>query len=315
MHRWLRLIGIAVVTALATAGWQGAALAFEEWSTGGTGSNCTECHGDFRSSAYVSNTDGMNWGNLHNLHRQDMLDGDCDTCHGNDTFPVLLAVSLGGDGLSPISCMGCHGRSEDDTAANPEVSTGGRSGFGAGLRQQHFRAGVTSCDECHLDADPAAYTVVGENVLPDYYANPGNGHPNLPTNSCNDDGSENFAGAPEGLDNDGDDLYDGSDSDCVAASAPGIAPVAGLTVYPNPAGSQTTICFSLTEPGLVRLQIYDSSGKRVRTLVNRHHDSIGVLEAHWDGADDRGHRVGSGMYYYSLRAGTALSTGRIALIE
>ena len=112
--------------------------------------------------------------------------------------------------------MGCHGRAEDNVAGNPESP----HGYGAGLRQHHHVAGVTVCLNCHEDADPANYTTVGEDVLPPYYANPGTGHPNMPTSSCNDDGSENFAGAPQGQDNDGDGIYDGDDGDCAGTPAP-----------------------------------------------------------------------------------------------
>ena len=91
------------------------------------------------------------------------------------------------------------------------------AGRGAGLRQHHQNAGVTSCSGCHNDANPANYTAVGENILPDYYANPGTNHPAMPIDSCNASGSENFVGTPAGLDNDGDGVYDTADSDCITA--------------------------------------------------------------------------------------------------
>jgi len=214
--------------ALGAAGvWIGAAVAllmigppagaYDQYTqNGGTdATNCGFCHGDFRATDYVSETDGMSWGNLHNLHRNTMLTSDCNTCHsGSSRFPVILNFSSGGNGLSPIACVGCHGRNEDNVAGNPEVGAG-RTGYGAGLRQHHYNAGVQICAECHLDADPASYTPVGENVLPDYYANPGSNHPSMPTDPCNPAGGEDFAGDAEGLDNDGDDVYDGSDSDCL----------------------------------------------------------------------------------------------------
>ncbi len=188
--------------------------AYTQYSqNGGDATNCGACHGDFRASAYVSPVDGQNWGNLHNVHRTNMLNGDCDACHGADTFPVLLSQSAGGTGLLTIGCVGCHGRSEDNVAGNPEVGAG-RSGYGAGLRQHHQVAGATVCADCHLDANPANYTPVGENVLPPYYASPGTGHPAMPTQSCNGNGSENFAGATQGLNNDGDNLRDTFDADC-----------------------------------------------------------------------------------------------------
>jgi hypothetical protein len=217
-RRWVsRGIAAAVLCAIgALLAWPRSGTAFTQYSqNGGDATNCGSCHGDFRATSYVSLADGQNWGNLHNLHRNTMLSGDCGSCHGANTFPVILNASEGGTGLSPIGCVGCHGRAEDNVAANPEIGAG-RTGYGAGLRQRHQTAGVTSCGNCHLDADPANYTPVGENVLPTYYANPGTGHPAMPSESCNANGSENFAGATKGLDNDGDDAYDTSDTNCTA---------------------------------------------------------------------------------------------------
>jgi len=202
------LASAAVVTLVLCVPQSGA---WDRYSTNGS-NNCASCHGDFRASNYVSLSDGQDWGNLHNLHRSTMLSGDCDACHGgNDRFPVLLAESDGGDGLEPISCAGCHGRNED---------VGQNSGYSAGLRQHHWRAGVTNCQNCHPDANPANYTPVGENVPPSYYFTPDANHPDKPTDPCNPNGEENYAGAPQGLDNDGDDAYDGDDSDCGSQCTP-----------------------------------------------------------------------------------------------
>jgi hypothetical protein len=120
-----------------------------------------------------------------------------------DRFPVYTSSSAGGVGFDPISCVGCHGRIEDQAS-------------GAGLRQHHWNSGITICSGCHADANPAEYTPVGEDVLPPYYFTPDINHPDKPTKPCNPRGEENYAGISEGLDNDGDDLYDGNDPDCGA---------------------------------------------------------------------------------------------------
>jgi hypothetical protein len=207
-----------VATVAALCVWATSALAYSEWSQNRDATNCGACHGDFRAGDYTSATDGMLWGNLHNIHRSDMLAGDCDTCHGNSgLFPVNLSVSAGGDGLDAISCVGCHGRAEDNTAENPDFPA--LSAYGSGLRQKHHNAGVTECADCHDDADPANYTPVAESVLPPYYANPGNNHPDMPDNTCAT-GGEDFAGDIRGLDNDGDGNYELDDSDCATPVEP-----------------------------------------------------------------------------------------------
>jgi len=173
-------------------------------------SDCEDCHGDFLANPYVSLADDSSWGDsLHNVHRNEMLNSNCNACHGSGGFDsVTIDSSTGGDGLAPISCVGCHGRDED--AGNDSIS----EGRGAGLRQHHFTAGVESCVNCHIDSNPAIYSAVGEDVLPNYYANPGDNHPQIPKDPCNADGDENFAGSTLGLDNDGDGSYDTADSDC-----------------------------------------------------------------------------------------------------
>lgn len=177
-------------------------LAFEDYS------GCEGCHGGFLTDPYDPPSGGANWGDsLHAIHRADMLSFECDACHGAEDTPVLLETSLGGGGLAPISCVGCHGRDEDDGNA----TTSGTSQRGAGLRQRH--AGSASCGGCH--DDQTGYTPVGENILPNYYANPGSGHPNIPTNSCNPSGGENFSGSTTGLDNDGNGTYDVADANCL----------------------------------------------------------------------------------------------------
>lgn len=70
------------------------------------------------------------------------------------------------------------------------------------------------CKTCHLDADPASHTPVGENVLPPFCSGPLTVFVNHPTHPCNWMDSENYAGGPDGLDNDGDGSYDKYDSDC-----------------------------------------------------------------------------------------------------
>ncbi|MFQ5512446.1 MAG: hypothetical protein ACE5EO_11430 [Candidatus Krumholzibacteriia bacterium] len=197
--------------------WPGSVQAYDQYSQNKDATNCRACHGDFRAGSYTSLADGQNWGNLHNLHRSTMLNGDCNTCHsGASRFPVLLASSTGGDGLAAISCVGCHGRTADDVPANP--SSLGK--LGAGLRQHHFNSGVTNCATCHADADPANYLAAGEKSPVPYYANPGNNHPNMPGDACSALGDENFAGSTDGLDNDGDGIYDFGDPDCLVPVEP-----------------------------------------------------------------------------------------------
>jgi hypothetical protein len=314
------LRGIAAVSALLIGifGWAQSASAFPQYSLNhGDASNCAECHGNFRAPAYISLTDGLNWGNIHDLHRNTMLSGDCNTCHyGATRFPVYTEHSNGGTGLAAISCVGCHGRAEDNVEANPEVAAG-RSGYGAGLRQHHFTAGVETCAQCHLDADPAGYTTVGEDVLPVYYADPGTGHPDMPDDACNADGSEDFAGIPEGLDNDGDNIYDMNDSDCSTTGVDPVVVTAPAAVLlpnqPNPFRAETSIGYRLSQPATIDLRIIDIHGRRVRCLDAQ--GSPGLHRIAWDGRNDSGREMPSGIYFCELRTEDVRARRAIVLIR
>ena len=192
------------------------ALAYEAYSEGRTSGFCADCHGGFGASPYSPPSGEADWtDDLHDVHRNDMLDGDCDTCHKGSKFPVLINSSDGGDGLDPISCVGCHGRQAD--VGNDSES----DGLGAGLRQHHTNAGVTDCADCHSDAVPGNYTPVGEDVFPNYYADPATAEqPFIPSDPCNANAEEGAFGGNLfiGLDNDGDGIYDTGDSDCTNTS-------------------------------------------------------------------------------------------------
>ena len=208
---------LSVATAIAAAVvLASAASAYDQYSEDRDATNCRACHGDFRANGYQSRHDGQFWSvvfggqtytSLHDVHRRVLLDSDCTTCHFPTRFPVLTRESAGGSGFPAIGCAGCHGRAEDESP--------GVSGFAAGLRQHHFRSGVTICASCHDDADPASYTPAEESLPPPYYFTPDPAHPNKPTDPCNPAGvGENVTAGPDALDNDGDQLYDGLDASC-----------------------------------------------------------------------------------------------------
>jgi hypothetical protein len=208
---------ICIIAILAFVTWTPKSNAYQTYSQSRDDTNCQLCHGAFRDSPYISNSDGQDWGDdLHDIHRNVMLEGDCDTCHSGGKFPVDLDSSDGGDGLLAISCVGCHGRNED--IGNDSESTG----RAAGLRQHHSSTGTTLCMGCHSDANSANYTPVGEDVPPSYYFTPDAAHPDKPTDPCNTNGEEDYAGIAEGLDNDGEDIYDTNDPDCGAECGNGI---------------------------------------------------------------------------------------------
>jgi hypothetical protein len=126
----------------------------------------------------------------------------------------------------------------------------------------------------------------------------------MPTASCNDDGSEDFAGIAEGLDNDGDGPYDGDDGDCNATSTPDLSlALASLSQnVPNPFNPQTSISYRMLAPGWAQIRVFDAKGRIVRVLVGTHHGEAGDYTVRWDGRDSKGRALSSGVYFYSLDA-------------
>jgi WD40 repeat protein len=68
---------------------------------------------------------------------------------------------------------------------------------------------------------------------------------------------------------------------------------------PNPFNPQTTIRYALPNQAEIRLGIYDLTGRRVRTLVRGVHQP-GRYSVVWDGRDQDGQEVASGIYLYRL---------------
>jgi hypothetical protein len=85
--------------------------------------------------------------------------------------------------------------------------------------------------------------------------------------------------------------------------------------HPNPSTGITVISYSVPAQGeRVVLEVYDVTGRRVRTLVSGH-QSGGVHRAAWRGDDERSHPVAAGVYFYRLERGDMAETGRIVLLR
>ena len=72
--------------------------------------------------------------------------------------------------------------------------------------------------------------------------------------------------------------------------------------FPNPFNPDTTIKYDLAESADVTLQIYNVLGQVVRTLVASEAQNAGRYQIRWNGMDDRGVSVSSGIYFYKISA-------------
>ena len=90
-----------------------------------------------------------------------------------------------------------------------------------------------------------------------------------------------------------------------------------LPNYPNPFNPETWIPYQLAEPAEVTLRIYAVNGELVRTLALGHTPE-GIYQsrscaAYWDGKNDVGESVASGIYFYALTAGDFTATRKLLI--
>jgi hypothetical protein len=85
-------------------------------------------------------------------------------------------------------------------------------------------------------------------------------------------------------------------------------------VSPNPFRSVTRLSFSLSKSSGVELDVYDVCGRKVTTLLTGRLEA-GKHDAEWDCKDLQGRPVGSGIYFYRLRAGEHVTEGKMVLLR
>ncbi len=84
--------------------------------------------------------------------------------------------------------------------------------------------------------------------------------------------------------------------------------------YPNPFNPFTTVVYSLPQAEHVTLEIFNVNGQKIRTMVNET-QSAGSHSVVWNGTDDHGMKVASGIYMYRLTAGEFTDTKKMTLIK
>jgi hypothetical protein len=84
--------------------------------------------------------------------------------------------------------------------------------------------------------------------------------------------------------------------------------------HPNPFNASTIFSYYLSVTSYVQLKVYNTLGREVRTLVDKT-NSAGRQEVIWDGKNDRGQDVSSGVYYYKLQIDANVETRKMILIR
>lgn len=229
--RTIKLTFAVILTAVVLAGTH--AVAYERYLDG-----CDNCHGGFLSSISPKGTVFPS-NSKHEMHRASgNMNTDCDLCHtqGDNRNP-FLGSSNGTANTPGLGCTGCHEKT--------------------GLRKHHTTTGVTACAACHAGdaAPPPEGTAPGYASSPDTnYRGPCNGFAAAGLN-------ENWSvGDFEGLDNDGDNLYDQFDLDCRPQ-------VLGLKSWPDQnANGADELAALIREPASGKVFVYLKDSLTQETL-------------------------------------------------
>lgn len=84
--------------------------------------------------------------------------------------------------------------------------------------------------------------------------------------------------------------------------------------YPNPFNAQTTIRYQLRNADHVIIKIYDLLGQEVRLLADQH-KPVGYYSVQWDGRNDRGRHVPSGIYVYEMKTGAFVEQRKLLMLK
>ena len=84
--------------------------------------------------------------------------------------------------------------------------------------------------------------------------------------------------------------------------------------YPNPFNPNTMISYQLAMSSEVKLSIYNTTGQLVRTLVDEF-QTAGKKSVVWDGLNDNGERMSSGLYLYQIKAGKFAQCKKMLLVQ
>ncbi len=92
-------------------------------------------------------------------------------------------------------------------------------------------------------------------------------------------------------------------------------PITGIrSIYPNPFNPETTIQYSLAKSGLINIEIYNVKGQKVITLVSQN-QSAGNYSQVWNGKNDQGKSLSSGIYYVRMKSANDSSVRKVVLMK
>ncbi|MCK5115290.1 MAG: T9SS type A sorting domain-containing protein [Candidatus Aegiribacteria sp.] len=93
-----------------------------------------------------------------------------------------------------------------------------------------------------------------------------------------------------------------------------LQPLSADPVYPNPFSSQVTVPFTIAETGLINISVFDLSGRQIHTITSEEF-AAGAHTVSWEGTDDSGNRVTSGIYFVRIWSNDLVVTSRVVLTQ
>jgi hypothetical protein len=104
----------------------------------------------------------------------------------------------------------------------------------------------------------------------------------------------------------------------IEQAQPGPGTTEFLTVAPSPFTNRVQVSYGLARTGVVTIAVFDAAGRHVRTLADKQRQP-GVYCETWDGRDDRGRKLASGVYFVSMKTqsdqGFERSSARVVVTE
>ncbi|MCB5259321.1 MAG: choice-of-anchor J domain-containing protein, partial [Candidatus Cloacimonetes bacterium] len=229
----------------------------------------------------------------------------------NTTPPVTSAEAHGGAKFA--ACFASTEPPNDDWIITPQINGGGEITFWAksyvdtyGL--ERFKIGVSQ-----TGTDPANFTYISEGTYVEVPAE----WTEYTYSLADYEGLSIYVGI-NCVSNDAFFLL----IDDVTITGPSSNPD-GLTPalttqlkgnYPNPFNPETTISYSVKDSGPVSIDIFNVKGQLVRKLVNDTKAAGNYTEI-WNGKDNNGRAVSSGIYYFKMNAGKYSSTKKMILMK
>ncbi len=84
--------------------------------------------------------------------------------------------------------------------------------------------------------------------------------------------------------------------------------------FPNPFNPETTIEYQVPQTSQIKIEIYNLLGQKIRTLVDNNHQP-GHFQIKWNGSNELGELVPSGIYFYSLISGSSFQIRKMSLLK